>query len=351
MRSLGSVWIAWSVLAVAGCAPPASDAPKRDPAMPGPGAARGERAVAMNRTCEGCHQEIARQWRGSMHQRAHVEPVYQRAFKIEKLAFCQACHAPEADPTQDPTPPVAALGVGCVTCHIAERDVLTVDGHGATKAHRLVPTPAFATAAACASCHEFAFPDSAVRGRVELMQSTVTEHAVSSYKDTSCAQCHMPLRNGLRDHSFGSSRNPIAQRAALTAKAKRVDSGVLIELNLVGVGHAFPTGDLFRRLTVSAQLVGEDTQLLRERTRTLARHFKPRRVGNAAIRELARDDRLFPGQPRRVLLTLGTQSAAHPIVWTVTYDRVEHPLEIGNEGAALAESVELAAGTLAVVEP
>jgi hypothetical protein len=37
-----------------------------------------------------------------MHRQAHVDPVYQRAFAIKPMAFCQSCHAPEADPSAHP---------------------------------------------------------------------------------------------------------------------------------------------------------------------------------------------------------------------------------------------------------
>ena len=87
--------------------------------LPGP-APRGRsaaEAAALNRTCEDCHAEIAVDWRASLHARAHTDAVYQRAFAIEPLPFCQGCHAPEADPEQPVPASAAELGVACVTCH------------------------------------------------------------------------------------------------------------------------------------------------------------------------------------------------------------------------------------------
>ena len=74
------------------------------PRMPGPApqAARPGDIALENARCEGCHADIAREWRASMHAQASVDPVYQRALAIEPLPFCRGCHAPEADPSRAP---------------------------------------------------------------------------------------------------------------------------------------------------------------------------------------------------------------------------------------------------------
>src|SRR5580693_2517646 len=89
------------------CAAPASSAPaaRCDTAlrMPGParGALRVEGRAEENARCEGCHEDIAREWRASMHAQADTDPIYRRALAIEPLPFCRGCHAPEADPSAD----------------------------------------------------------------------------------------------------------------------------------------------------------------------------------------------------------------------------------------------------------
>ena len=79
--------------ATSAAAEPASapNAPPRDepkPPMPGPARRRLLAAVAENAACESCHDEEAKEWRGSYHQRANVDPAYRRAFAIEPSPFC-----------------------------------------------------------------------------------------------------------------------------------------------------------------------------------------------------------------------------------------------------------------------
>ncbi len=80
--------------------------------------------VAMNQRCESCHETIASEWRGSLHQRAHVDLSYQLQFAMEPFPFCTGCHAPEANPTKAVPPELSALGVGCVTCHVVGDQIL-----------------------------------------------------------------------------------------------------------------------------------------------------------------------------------------------------------------------------------
>src|SRR5574343_638477 len=61
--------------------------------LPGPAPWHGE--GRSNEPCEGCHAEIAAEWRGSEHHTAFTDPVFQRAYGVEPLPFCRRCHAPE----------------------------------------------------------------------------------------------------------------------------------------------------------------------------------------------------------------------------------------------------------------
>ena len=81
-------------------------------------------AVTENAKCEGCHQDIAKEWRGSLHQQAWHDPVFQKALAIEPEAFCRGCHAPEADASGEPPKAAQDVGVGCVTCHLQGSDVV-----------------------------------------------------------------------------------------------------------------------------------------------------------------------------------------------------------------------------------
>jgi hypothetical protein len=304
--------------------------------------------VALNAKCEGCHRDVADEWRSSLHQRAHVEPAYQRSFAIEPLAFCRGCHAPEGDPMSEPSESVGALGVGCVTCHVVGDDVLAApraDADGLRIPHEVARDVRFASAGACASCHEFAFPGSAGRSDAELMQSTISEHRDSEARGESCASCHMPVGpTGKRSHEFRASRDEALLKRALRVEVERVSATtVRFVLTPVGVGHAFPTGDLFRRLELSAEAFGPDNLVVSGARRYLTRHFEIRRDGGG--KRLVKDDRLRDG-PTTIELELEPSAAGFPVAWRVGYQRVAHPEGVSHEGAVLEADIELARGEI-----
>ena len=357
-------WVARALLGFGGClaactpdasrVPPSAPSPAEPLLMPGP-SPRGrsaEAASALNATCTGCHREIAAEWRSSFHAQAQRDSAYQRAFALEPLPFCQGCHAPESDAFQ-PVPELAAdLGVGCVTCHAVGDHVLAaakMAGVG-TAPHILSRTPEFASAAACASCHEFAFPDAALRAQPELMQATVREHDHSNTRGMPCASCHMPsVGEGAarhRSHAFPGGHDPEFVKGALSVQAQRcADDRICLVLQTGRVGHAFPTGDLFRRLEVSAQAVGSDYQVVGSAQRYLSRHWSEQRKLATVVRSVTRDDRPSAA-PLEIKLQLAGPVAALPVVWRVAYQRVEHPRSEAEQDSVVDGEIEIASGTL-----
>lgn len=320
--------------------------------LPGPARAH-PGAAAENARCEGCHAEIAAEWRASMHRKAHTDPAYQRALAIEPLAFCRGCHAPEADPSRDPPAELGALGVGCVTCHGTARGTLAAPRDNAPAApHAVLRSAAFAAEGACAACHEFSFPDPERRVTRELMQSTVSEHRASPFAPP-CAGCHMPKVKDARgrehrSHVFAASRDAALLRSAVRVTAARTGDGeVTLRLAPAGLGHAFPTGDLFRRLAVRAEAVGEEAQVVAEDTRMLSRLFgKGKGKDGKPIKVMTADTRVQSTADTVVRLALGAGAKGRPIAWRVSYERVEHPIEDGSDDAVVEGEVEIAAGVL-----
>ncbi|MBL9105550.1 MAG: hypothetical protein JNL82_31730 [Myxococcales bacterium] len=314
--------------------------------MPGPSEGHTRRDAAdRNAACERCHSEIAAEWRGSLHRRAYTNASFAAALRREPIGFCRGCHAPEADPERAPPRALARLGVGCVTCHspgagdgvlAAPRDDLSHE----TAPHPLRRDPRFAGAAACAGCHEFAFP-----GGRELMQSTVREHAASDRAGDGCASCHMPpvgADERHRSHAFAASREPAVLRRAVRVQAARGPTAIALALTPGAVGHAFPTGDLFRRLVVVAEVVGDDGRPVAAATRFLARHFTLSR------RETA-DDRVgapaLAGAALPVAFDFGSPAVGRAIRWRVVYERVAFP-RASDAHAEVEASVVVADGTL-----
>jgi len=352
---------AWVMLSLDGCrAVSGQAAPERTSVsnaptvgfLPGPGRERGLDAAAHNAACEGCHSTIAQEWRDSMHRRAEVDPVYQRAFAIEPMAFCQSCHAPEADASTKVPKPLADLGIGCVSCHVddAGRIVSGPASRDAENApHEVVRLNSFSTADACASCHQFEFPDRILRRGVELMQSTVDEHARSKFAKTPCADCHMPKVEGHKSHRFAITGQPEIIRAAVKIRVDRSGPASLkIAIAPNGVGHAVPTGDLFRRLEVSVEAVGPEFNIVDRQVRHLTRHFERRDTHlGIAMPFLVADDRVGPdSEPRIVELQLSPEASGRPLAWRVAYQRVEHPVSVDGTDAVIADEVVLAEGVV-----
>lgn len=317
-------------------------------AMPRPDRGRMHEAVKQNDACVGCHADVAAEWKESLHRRADLEPAYRRSFAIEPLPFCRSCHAPEANAMEEEPEEVAAIGVSCVTCHVTGEGnhVLATNGRDAvTPAHGIVRSDAFATAAACASCHQFRFPIAHGDSRDAFMQTTVMEHAASTEKARACADCHMPRRaDGKRSHAFIASRSPEVLKSAARIEAKRTgETTVEVEITPVAPGHAFPTGDLFRRLEITAEASGPDHMSLGSASKYLTRHWttRPGYVG----RVLARDDRPT-NEPVRITLDVGPKGAGVEIAWRVAYQRVSHPNGIEESDAEIEGEIELASGNL-----
>jgi hypothetical protein len=328
--------VAWALLASAlllGVALPGHGAPRAErstvvAAMPGPTrSAPSADRIARNQECTTCHPDVAAEWEGSLHRRSFVDDDVAVAMAREPRAFCRSCHAPEGDPEARPAPELAALGVACITCHVpAEAElpagaVLAAPGERTTveSPHPVIRDEAFATDAACGRCHEFASPSSPGL----MMQSTLTEHRASAFAAEPCQSCHMPRTpEGRRAHGFAASRDPAMLRAALRAKATRRGNAVIVELAPSAVGHAFPTGDLFRRLSV--ELGHEDDGAWVELdVRLLGRRIESR----GHVRVQVADDRVgVSPEPARVRLE-APGFAARTLGWRVVYERVDmdHP--------------------------
>jgi hypothetical protein len=178
------------------------------------------------------------------------------------------------------------------------------------------------------------------------MQRTIEEHRTSRFANVTCASCHMPaLPSGGRGHGFQVASDQAMLKRAVVARASRDDDRVVIDLRTGDVGHAFPTGDLFRRLLVVAEVTGDDYQLVAHAERPLSRHFRFEAAasGEKVQREIG-DDRVQA--PKRVELTLGPNARGHAIAWRVEWQRVQ---SMRGEQPVIADTVVVAEGLLSVV--
>jgi hypothetical protein len=306
--------------------------------------------LAANAACERCHPVIAAEWRSSQHRTAFADEEFTRAFRREPTAFCQSCHAPEADPRVEVSAAAADVGVGCVTCHVPHgSDGAVLARHESGRAEHAVRASAdFVQVAGCASCHEFDFSS-----RPGLaMQSTVSEHARSRFADRGCGDCHMrEIGEGSErhtNHAFAASRDPEMLRAAVIAHAERIDAErIRIRLAPGEIGHAFPTGDLFRRLLVVAEAYDEDGDMLADDARALGRRFvNARPAPGPRMRTLVEDDRVgaHDDDAVDVQLDLGPDADTLEIRWRVIHQRVDFAGHA--DDAAIAGETIVVTGTL-----
>lgn len=336
----------WLRIGITCCAmPSAAGTP-----LPGPAPQRRiQPAEAANRSCEGCHVEIAAEWRQSFHRSAYTDRAFQRAEQLEPLPFCRACHAPEADPARPASGWAKDAGVACVTCHLRGEQIVTgTEKRSGRAPHPVVYDPRLAGDGACVRCHEFGFPDGKARTRAEFMQSTPTEHARSPFADRSCVSCHMPRTGDHRSHRFSGGHDETLLRRALRVTAARSGAQVRLILTPVSVGHALPTGDLFRRLAVEVFCADSAGRVAWRTQRYLARHFAvEEQIPGAHVVVTRADDRVTG--PTELLFTPPADRCSEAPQFRITYERVlvpgGGPASAGaSDGAVIDGAVLLASG-------
>jgi len=265
----------------AGAEPSVVVAPTRSSALPRLDFGEGPEAALDARACARCHARHADEWKRSAHARAHVDPLYQQEWSGDP--FCSDCHAPRAaDPRAEPE--LARAGVDCATCHVRAGVVHAARVSGRAP-HPSVADPSRAPVGLCASCHQFDFP----RSPGVPMQNTVAEWTQSG-SDRGCVDCHAPQDGDHTPHVFGGHRDPALLARALTVEGEATRDGwstdVVLRLRADQVGHAVPTGDVFRRLVVRAWIPGRENNAAEAR---LARRF-----------DIAEDGRWHPREDQRV---------------------------------------------------
>ncbi len=210
--------------------------------------------------CLPCHAGQHAQWAATGHARAWTKTSFRAAFALEPEGWCANCHAPlaeqnpfsvrdgraEYDPSRETT--LTREGVNCAVCHVRDGAVYgTKKNEGC--AFPVRADPLFATAGACAGCHDFAFPAALhpeVRDSTEPMQATAAEFAASVHhaRGESCQSCHF-AKNKKPTHDTnrtGSVRIDFDDEATGETGGRIVEARIRIP----AIGHRWPTGDLFR---------------------------------------------------------------------------------------------------------
>lgn len=306
-------------LALAACAARSPSPSPSPPPSPSPSLAS---------SCASCHADITAEWRSSFHRVAFTDDTFQRSLALEapkERAFCTGCHAPAA--SRDGV----ESGVDCLSCHAAP--------------HTKPPSIANASASAtCATCHEFPFDD----GRPELVQKTVTEHAASPFAEVSCTQCHMPSRDGHKDHRFLSGHAPSELARSVHVMVTRARRGSVaidaIDVTIqVDAGHAFPTGDMFRRARLVVFAEGADGRIVGDAERVFGRTWGAMKGGPTSGRRTQLTDTRIQGRWREAIALDDPPAPIATVRWSLVYERV---VAMRGEHVSTASSDELASGEL-----
>ena len=138
----------------------------------------------------------------------------------------------------------------------------------------------------------------------------------------------MTRTSGHADHRFAAARDEAFVKSAVTVRATRTSpSTIEVTLAPAAVGHAFPTGDLFRRVRITAG----------GKQRFLARHFANRQeLPGVVVRAEVGDDRVLAGE-RSVVLDVPPEKTRVRVV----YERAEGPSDATTSRARVAGAIAL----------
>ncbi|MFO0683718.1 MAG: multiheme c-type cytochrome [Sandaracinus sp.] len=271
--------------------------------------------------CGECHAEEAATHASSAHAAAAVDPIFLAEYAPRPDPACVRCHAPLAPEGAAIDAPLARIGVGCAACHVRGGEVLSAGAPSGRAPHPSRREPALSRAEGCAGCHQFAFGLPSDGSAPHFDPAEVQQDTLAEWREAGaprCQRCHM--RGEGRGHAFGGLGDAALVRGALhlRARARREGPQIAFDLRLTAarVGHAVPTGDVFRRLRITARTERATASA------ELRRYFAPTAEGGGLLVREVDDTRVAPGQPRTVRLVLA-DSEASAIAWRVELLRLD----------------------------
>ena len=281
-------------------------------------------------TCQVCHKEIYKQWKGSMHAQSTAlkDPIHATFYKkvvgdptkegvkhkaSGKFPVCLQCHAPNAardKTTKLDAKPAYSEGVNCVACHMLKSykgidgpdgkmqlglkayevssDSLQGPGRhsnnqlaalqtagasddpfgGASMETDKKPNPHLGksveldgktipslpmqsnplqlkTSDACMGCHD-------KRNNPHGVPLCATGNEIKASKsNVSCLSCHMPINDGLADHSMGGGHSQTMLQRSITFAIEATKNGDALDTKVTLLNqqpHSLPTGAPFRNI-------------------------------------------------------------------------------------------------------
>lgn len=182
-------------------------------------------------TCGSCHSQLFSQWKGSMHNNAQIDPIYQKVVAQASKetggsidSFCSRCHTPIGTMAGEVPPldgskasAIAQQGIQCDFCHTVS-DATGV-GNGAFKNqpgavkrgplkdakasfHQTEYSDLHTKAEFCGMCHDVSHP-----GNNLPLEATYTEWKNGPYaaQGIVCQDCHMTPGPGVTKPNPGKA--------------------------------------------------------------------------------------------------------------------------------------------------
>jgi hypothetical protein len=309
--------------------------------------------------CGACHREIYEEWKGSMHAKAWVDPVFQKDYEHQgRVWACTYCHTPvgqqrevivtglasleplkaKGKPNERFDPKLQAEGVTCVACHLKEGKIRSPFALEEGEApHAIEVSETLGTPATCRTCHEIGEPLGSELKRPILDTFAEWDEYRAKGGDKTCLDCHMPAvtrptvdggpeRPGRRHvfrgpHDFEFVKTAVEVRAA---EARRVGDKLIGRLVLANAtGHRLPTAEPMRRVEVVLQALGPEGEVLGEAISRVERV-----VDIPGYKEHS-DNTLLPREARPFSLSLPAKGAASArllvryYLWEPTHFAVE----------------------------
>lgn len=263
--------------------------------------------------CAGCHAAEVSQWRGSGHARssAHADAI------AAADPGCPVCHLPllpQQDPRSGPANPAFDLalwadGVGCASCHL--RDGVVITAAATTAPHATAWSPDLADPAACATCHQLAWPGADVP-----LYDTVGEWARSGWSNAGvgCIDCHGAHAVTL---PFDRAVSVLPEAATRRIRRGATPTPFAVVLQNSGAGHAVPTGSPYAGLRIEIALEGPVGKRGELGVRGSPATFDlTRELSEAPPWRVIGDSRLAPGASRRVEAPLSLPADAPLGPWS-----------------------------------
>ena len=197
-------------------------------------------------SCRQCHQEIYDEWKASPHAKALSSTFPRLMDPTDKQAACLPCHTPQPVlETGLDQPPLTRdqrreEGVSCTTCH-QTADGMAAAHTGTRGSCNPIYDARISQPKMCESCHN--------------AHGTVDQWRASRYAQdgTDCLDCHMPKKDGHRQHFMPGAHDHDSLRSATRLAAEQSGAELVVKVGNQGAGHNLPSGRRSRSMVLVVQ--------------------------------------------------------------------------------------------------